>query len=177
MIVFEEQLERIVNILPSITDATSVVFPMNFGDGTIEELNKFLLLPSSQSKYPLIWLAIGKNQHDEREPSVTRQARIIIATRSLNSNEFNSFQRKNDLDVILMPIANNLLKALQLSGISRYNDRNFTSEFLPNYSVTYREEHEDKTKAQQIDVWNALQLDLNITFYNVTNCIQTNIFN
>jgi hypothetical protein len=177
MIVFEEQLERIVNILPSITDATSVVFPMNFGDGTIEELNKFLLLPSNQSKYPLIWLTIGKNQHDEREPSVTRQARIIIATRSLNSNEFNSFQRKNDLDVILMPIANNLLKALQLSGISRYNDRDFTSEFLPNYSVTYREENEDKSKAQQIDVWNALQLDLNITFYNVTNCIQTNIFN
>jgi len=177
MIVFEEQLERIVNILPSITDATSVVFPMNYNWGTIEVLNKFLLLPSEQSKYPLIWLVTGSDRNDKREPSVTRKSRIIIATRSLNVNELNPFQYQNDFKVILQPIADNLLKALQLSGISRYDDRDFTSERVPNYSVTYRENQDDKTKTNQIDIWNAIVLDIDLTFYNITNCIQTNIFN
>ena len=176
MIVFEEQLGRIIELLPSITDAKSNVFPMNYNWGTIEVLNKYLLLPTNESKYPLIWLSTGSDENDLREPSVTRKARIIIATRSLNESELNPFQYQNDFSVILQPIVDNLLIGLSLSGISRYDDSNFNSERVPNYSVTYRKDLEDKTKASQIDIWNAIVLDLNITFFNTSNCVRENIF-
>jgi len=177
MIVFEEQLERIVNVLPSITDANSVDFPMNYNWGTDEVLNKFLLLPSSQSKYPLIWLVNGKDTNNDREPSVTRNARIVIATRSLNVNELNPFQYQNDFKVILQPIADNLLRALAVSGISRYDDTKVQSERVPNYSITYRDDSTDKTKTNQIDIWNAIVLDLELTFYSPNGCIQTIKYN
>jgi hypothetical protein len=121
----------------------------------------------------LIWLSTGVDENDLREPSVTRKARIIIATRSLNESELNPFQYENDFKVLLQPIVNNLLTGLSLSGISRYDDSNFNSERVPNYSVSYKEESQTK----QIDVWNAIVLDLGITFFNTSNCVRENIFN
>ncbi len=177
MIVFEEALEAIVDTLPPLVDANGTSFPIIFDWGTIEVLNKFLLLPTNQSKYPLIWLSSAKDKNDNREPSVTRRARIIIATRSLNSDEFNRYQYRNDFKEILQPILDNLLFALNVSGISRYDDRDFETERVPNYSVTYRENSEDKTKSNQIDIWNAITLDATITFTNNGACIQQIFYN
>jgi len=170
MIVFEEQLGRIIELLPSITDANSNVFPMNYNWGTIEVLNKYLLLPENNSKYPLIWLSTGSDENDLREPSVKRKARIIIATRSLNESELNPFQYENDFKVLLQPIADSLIDALITSNISRINREKIGTERVPNYSVSYKEESQIK----QIDVWNAIVLDLDITFFNVSQCVKFN---
>jgi hypothetical protein len=169
MIIFEEQLARIVDVLPPFIGSDSVEFPINYNWGTIEYLNKYLLLPTDVSKYPLIWLANGQDTHDLREPSVKRNARIIIATRSLNVDELNPYQYQNDFKVILQPIVDNLLLALKVGGISRYDDMTIKSERFPNYAKL------DTTN--QIDVWNAIALDIDITFSGVSSCLQTINFN
>lgn len=177
MIVFEEQLERIVNVLPPLVDDKGNTFPVIYDWGTVEVLNKFLALPTNQSKYPLIWLATAKDKNNLREPNVSRRARIVIATRSLNSDEFNRFQYQNDFKLILQPILDNLLYALSNSGISRYDDTDFETERVPNYSVTYREDKENKTKTNQIDIWNAITLDATITFSGTSDCLKQIFYN
>jgi hypothetical protein len=167
MIIFEEQLARIVDVLPPFIGSDSVEFPINYNWGTIEDLNKYLLLPTDVSKYPLIWLANGQDTHDLREPSVKRNARIIIATRSLNVDELNPYQYQNDFKVILQPIVDNLLNFISISQISRYNKEDVKTERKPNYSVTYRKDNENKTEIGQIDVWNAIILDVEISFFNI----------
>lgn len=177
MIVFETAIDAIVNVLPPSVDAKNVSRSIQFGWGTIEELNKYLLLPSNRSKYPLIWLTAGKDVNDLREPSVTRRARLIFATRSTNSSELNRYQFRNDFDVILQPVLDNFLYALTHSGISRFNDKDFETERLPNYSVVYKQDLEDKTKSSQIAIWNAITLDASITINGLPSCLKQIFFN
>jgi len=169
MIVFRNEFQRIVDVLPAFIDANNVSFNIKFDGGTTEYLNKYLSLFTENTPYPLIWLVDGKDNHNEREPSVQRKARIIIATRSLNVDELNPFQYENDFGKILYPIANNLLLALKLGGISRYDDTNIDTEEFVNYT------NADLTN--QIDVWNALALEIDITFSGVNNCLKTINFN
>ena len=173
MIVFETAIDAIVNVLPKSVDANGTERFIQFGWGTIEELNKYLLLPSNRSKYPLIWLATGKDTNDLREPSVTRRARLIFATRSTNSSELNRYQFRNDFDVILQPVLDNFLYALTHSGISRFNDKDFETERLPNYSVEFK----DESKTKQIAIWNAITLDASITINGLPSCLKQIFFN
>ena len=177
MIVFETATDAIINVLPKSIDAIGTERNIQFGWGTIEELNKFLLLPSNVSKYPLIWLTTGKDKNDLREPSVTRRARFIFATASATPDELNRYQYANDFDVILQPVLDNFLHALSVSGISRYDNTDFETERLPNYSVTYRQDAQDVTRTGQIAVWNAITLDATITFTNNGECLQQIFYN
>jgi hypothetical protein len=177
MIVFETSIDAIVNVLPKSVDAKDTERSIQFGWGTIEELNKYLLLPSNRSKYPLIWLTTGKDKNNLREPNVTRRARLIFATRSANSSELNRYQFRNDFDVILQPVLDNFLYALSNSGISMYDNTDFETERLPNYSVVYRQDNEDKTKSNQIAIWNAITLDATITINGSTNCLKQIFYN
>ena len=177
MIVFEEQVERLVNVMPPLVDANSISHKICYDWGTVDVLNKFLLQATTETPYPLIWLVPSKDTNDLREPSVTRRARLIFATLSYNSDQFNRFQYQNDFKEILQPTVNNFLKALSQSGISRYDDTSFETERIPNYSVLYREDSEDKSKTAQIAVWNAIVLDATITFSGVSSCLKTIYFN
>jgi hypothetical protein len=173
MIVFETSIDAIVNVLPKSVDAKGTERFIQFGWGTIEELNKYLLLPSNRSKYPLIWLSTGKDKNNLREPNVTRRARLIFATRSANSSELNRYQFRNDFDVILQPVLDNFLYALSNSGISMYDNTDFETERLPNYSVEFSGESQTK----QIAVWNAITLDATITINGSTNCLKQIFYN
>ncbi len=49
MIVFEEQLGRLIAILPTFTDANSNTFTVKYGWGDINELNKYMFINSTQA--------------------------------------------------------------------------------------------------------------------------------
>jgi hypothetical protein len=85
----------------------------------------------------------------------------------LNVDELNPYQYQNDFKVILQPIVDNLLNFISISQISRYNKEDVKTERKPNYSVTYRKDNENKTEIGQIDVWNAIILDVEISFFNI----------
>lgn len=168
MIVFEDQLARIVEVLPPLTSG-ALSQTINFGWGTEEVLSKYLTLKGKLS-FPLIWLVEGEDANDLREPSVSRNAKVIVLYESQAPNELNPYQHEFDYKVILQPILDNLLIALTQSGISRYDDSNFRTRRVKNYSM--REENKNL-----VFICNAIVLDAYITFSGISTCLQTIQFN
>ena len=162
MIVFEDELARIIEVLPKIVDSNSAEFPINFNWGTEEVLAKYLTLNGKLS-FPLIWLVENDDVNDLREPSVKRNSRLVILNESQAPDEFNPYQHEYDYKVILQPILDNLLKALNESGISRYDDRNFKTRRVKNYAS-----RQDETL---VFICNAIVLDAEITISGTSDCI------
>jgi hypothetical protein len=167
MIVFEDELARLVEVLPK-ANINGTEVQVNFNWGTETVLSNYLTLNGKLS-FPLIWLVEGEDTNDLREPSVTRNARIVILYESQAPSEFNTYQHEWDYKIILQPILDNLLQILKLSGISRYDDRNFRTQRVKNYSMRNADE-------SLVFICNAIVLDSSITFSGTSTCIN-NIFN
>lgn len=169
MIVFETRLGELVELLPPHINPISLTeLSIKYGWGTQDELNKYLALPRADSPYPLIWLTVAKDKEDLNEPRVYRQSRILIATVSDKQSEMNPFIYQTDYLQVLVPVANNLIKALQQSGISQITDNEIDKEFIPNYSV--------RENNGQVDVWNVLMLECEIAFTS-QQCLNKIFFN
>jgi hypothetical protein len=162
MIVFEERLRELVALMPQWNGT----HPIRYDWGTIDVLNKFLILPESVSKYPLIWLVTSNNERDLLRKRVTRNARLVIATMSNDVDGFNFQQYQTDFKDILLPTYQNLITLLNSSGVSKIVGSSITEEMKPNYSVN------DNGKGL-IVIWNALVIDLEIEL--TEGCIKENI--
>jgi len=162
MIVFEEKLRELVALMPEWENT----HPIRYDWGTIDVLNKFLILKESVSKYPLIWLVTSKDTDDLLRNRVTRNARFVIATRSNDVDGFNAQQYQTDYISILLPVYNDFVTLLNTSGISKIVGSTIDKELKPNYSVN------DNGKGL-ITVWNAIVLDLEIEL--ISGCIKENI--
>lgn len=162
MIVFEEKMRDLITLMPKWANT----HPIRYDWGTIDVLNKFLILKESVSKYPLIWLVTSKDTDDLLRNRVTRKARFIIATRSNDVEGFNNQQYQTDYLNILIPTYNNLITLLNSSGISKIVGSTIDKEMIPNYSFN------DNGKGL-ITIWNAIVLDIEIEL--ISGCIKENI--
>jgi len=162
MIVFEEKIRELVALMPEWENT----HPIRYDWGTIDVLNKFLILKESVSKYPLIWLVTSKDTDDLLRNRVTRNARFVIATRSNDVDAFNATQYQTDYINILIPVYNNFITLLNSSGISKIIGSSIDKELKPNYSVN------DNGKGL-ITIWNAIVLDLEVEL--IDGCINKNI--
>lgn len=169
MIVFENELGRLIEVLPPITDAKAKVFPIKYNWGTAEVLTEYLLLNQKLS-FPLIWLEVGEDTNNLREPNVKRNANIIILSETQAPNEFNPYQYQYDFDLILQPIADNLINALENSGISRIDTTNIKTKRITKYSMR-------EVDASLVYICNAIVISAEITFSRVSSCINTIQFN
>lgn len=160
----ETALASIFEQLPPVYDALNNEFKVKFNWGTQDVLNKYIALPESTSKYPLIWLVNGENEANTANSRVNRTIRLILAKNSDFPEQFNDFQYQTDYRVVLTPLLKNVLKVLERSGISRITG-NFTYDYLPNYSET-----EGKTKT--LGYWNAIVLDVPIELHG-QRCLRT----
>jgi hypothetical protein len=165
MIVFEEKLRELISLMPDNVNANGA-FPIRYDWGTIDVLNKFLILKENVSKYPLIWLVTSKDTDDLLRNRVTRNARLVIATRSNDVDGFNAKQYQTDYTHILIPVYNDFIKLLNSSGSSKIVNSKVEKELIPNYSF------KDNGKGL-ITIWNAIVLDLEIELND--NCINQNI--
>jgi len=158
MIVFEEKLGDILDLLPVVKDANDNEFKPFYNWGTQDVLNKYLTIEKNQLNYPLIWLVNGKDEYDEfRQKAKRNNARLVIAMHSDKVDEFNPFIYQTDYKMILNPLLDNIIKALERSNISNIYEGSYSIERLPNYSVTSRG---DKNKT--VDIWNAIVFDCSI---------------
>jgi hypothetical protein len=157
MIVFEEKIGEILDLLPSITDANGGSFKPFFNWGTQDVLNKYLALPKTQEVYPLIWLVTGVDEGKTNNTSIIRDTRLILAMHSDKQDYFNPEIYKTDFKVVLNPLLENVIKALEKSGISEIQDLKYKIERMPNYSVSTQGE-----KTKTVDVWNAILFDCKI---------------
>ena len=162
MIVFEEKIRELVALMPEWENT----HPIRYDWGTIDVLNKFLILKESVSKYPLIWLVTSNSERDLLRNRVTRKARFVIATRSNDVDAFNSKQYQTDYLNILIPVYNNFIKLLNSSGISKIVGSKTNEDYIMNYSVN------DNGKGL-ITIWNAIVLDIEVEL--IDGCIKQNI--
>lgn len=167
MIIFEDEMAKIVGALPPITRG-ELSAPINFGWGTEEVLTKYLTQKGKLS-FPLIWLVEGQDTNDLREPSVSRNARLVILYESGAPSEFNPYQHANGYNNILQPICDNLIKALKQSGISSFDDKNLKTQRIKNYSMR-------NEKKSQVYICNAIVFEAEIKFFGNNRCLQTIIF-
>lgn len=169
MIVTETALASIFEQLPDVESVNGSTFKPRFDWGTQDVLNKFISLPESISKYPLIWLVNDEENHSVSNSNTTRNTRLIIAKNSDAPDEFNDFQYQTDYKLILDPLLENIIKALQKSGISKIVDYEYTVQRLPNYKEVVGE---TKTLA----IWNAIVFEANIEFKS-NRCLKNIKFN
>jgi hypothetical protein len=85
-------------------------------------------------------------------------------------NEFNQYQHKYDFNLILQPILDNLIKALDRSGISRYDNTNFRTQRVKNYSMNQVDE-------SLVYICNAIVFEAEVTFSGLSSCLNTINFN
>jgi hypothetical protein len=163
MIVFEEKLRELIALLPQTADG----FTVRYDWGTLDVLNKFLLLPESRAKYPLIWLVSGSDTDNFTNKTNTRRVSLVIATASNDVDQFNEMQYKTDYVNILLPIYEDLHTVLVKSGITILINDEITKELVPNFSF-------NRNEKGLIDIWNALFLNLEIVF-DSKKCINKNI--
>lgn len=162
MIVFEEKVRELIALMPKWNDTHTIRYDW----GTIDVLNKFLVLKESVSKYPLIWLVTSKDTDDLLRNRVTRNARFVIATRSNDTDGFNAQQYQTDYKEVLIPVYNDFITLLNKSGITKIVGSTIDKELKPNFSLN------DNGKGL-ITVWNALVLDLEVEI--ISGCINQNI--
>jgi len=165
MISLEEKTRELIKLMPAHVDANGT-FPIRFDWGTLDVLNKFLLLKENVSKYPLIWLVTGSRVEDRIRNTVDSKARYVIATRSNKVDEFNEFQYQTDYTKVLNPVYENFIKLLDRSGITTITSETHDLEIKPNFSFN--------NKDGLITIWNALVLDIDVKI-DGTRCINTNI--
>jgi hypothetical protein len=150
---FETVIAEIFQQLPPIVDANSVSYLVHFQSGTREDLDQYIALPSEQIKYPLVWLVDEKDDGNYNREPMKRQARFIVAVRSNTKGQSNDFTYQTDFKVLLDPVAQNVLKALERSGRTRYGK--FSIKRKKNFYTA-------KNENGSLDVWNALQLDIEV---------------
>lgn len=165
MISFEEKTRELVKLMPAHVDGNGT-FAIRFDWGTLDVLNKFLLLKENVSKYPLIWLVTGARTEDRIRNTVESNARFVIATRSNKVDEFNEFQYQTDYVKILNPVYENFIKLLERSGITTIISETNELEIKPNFSFN--------NKDGLITIWNALVVDIEVKI-DGNRCINKNI--
>lgn len=163
MIVFEEKLRELVAFLPQTADG----FIIRYDWGTIDVLNKFLILPENKSKYPLIWLVTGSDTDNFTNKSNNRRVKLVLATASNDVDQFNQVQYQTDYLNILLPIYKDLHTLFIKSGITTLIDDEIAKEMKPNFSFKNNEKG-------LIDIWNALFLEFELVI-DGKKCINKNI--
>ena len=163
MIVFEEKLRELVALMPQWNDTHTVRYDW----GTIDVLNKFLILPENKSKYPLIWLVTGSDTDNFTNKSNNRRVKLVLATASNDVDQFNQVQYQTDYLNILLPIYKDLHTLFIKSGITTLIDDEIAKEMKPNFSFKTNEKG-------LIDIWNALFLEFELVI-DGKKCINKNI--
>lgn len=154
---FEEYLGSIFGLLEPAKGANGQEYKVYFNWGSEKVLNKYLSVQDNKARYPLIWLVNDSDEEDISANRITRQARLILAMHSDKQDYFNPDIYGTDYKLVLNPLKDNIIKALERSGISYISQKNKVKR-EPNYSVT-----QSKDKNATLDVWNALILDVEIT--------------
>jgi len=165
MIVPEHSIRDIVNLMPVVQINKDLALKPKFHWGDEQELNRFIEL-KKEGSYPLIWLLPSTEVHyGSRYQKVDKTCSFIIATRETRKELFNDQRYIKSFDLVLNPLADYLTYGLTVSNISDRVDNDFDLFKHPNYSA-------DTAENGTIDIWDAIKLDIKITFYDNIDCLK-----
>lgn len=170
MILVEERLKELFETLPVITVSHSDYKPQ-FDFGTHEDLLRYLRSKAKEGGkfYPLIWLEtpIVKKGKENR---IYIDLKLVLAT--LTKAELSNTNRLEvTFKPTLVPLYNNIYKALRKSGFTRIVDpeNNKRTDFY-NYGV--KKKNGNETENIATDIWDAIKLECEL---EITNDCKKNI--
>lgn len=167
MIVVEDILTEIFAQLPPYKDSNSKDFNIRFEWGDQPDLLLFLKTIDG-NKYPLVWLVTGEENVSRYAHTLTRQCRLILAKDSKHLTNRNPTVWKTEFKDCLNPLLENVLKALERSGVTM-----IIGDYTTRREANYTEEDQTKTT----DFWNVIVLDILIQFTEKSDgtaqCINT----
>ena len=168
MIIAEQIIKAIIAEMPEIEINSSYSNKIQFGEGSKEELTRWLLMMKDNA-YPLVWLLPSPDDYEKFETELHKTCKFVIATRETNKDLFNFTRYNKAFDIVLKPTLDYLLKGLQKSSISRVNGQEWTIEKFPNYS--------ESSENSPIDLWDALTLEIDVIFDNDIKCLKSINYN
>lgn len=169
MIIIEEVLSEIFNQLPLVIDSNNSSFKVNFDWGTENALNLWISQKNQSTKYPLIWLLESETKTESLSSNkFEREIKLIIAKESNHKTNTNPIIWETEFKTILIPLAKNIITALEKSGIT-----NFVNGYTFEQKANYYEGNNSKEN-YTIDCWNIIILKAKIIFKN-NRCINKNI--
>ena len=157
MIIVEESLKELFATLPIIT-VDNLEYMPQFNFGTHEDLLCFLSHKAKEEGkiYPLIWLETPVEKKG-KENKINIDLTLVLAT--LTSSEISNVERLEvTFKPTLIPLYNNVLKALRQSGFTKIvNAENNKRTDFYNYGVNEKNENEKKNITT--DIWDAIKFE------------------
>jgi hypothetical protein len=165
MIVVEHMLRAVINTIPEIRLNDNLSSKPKFHWGDEKELNRYIQLKKDES-YPLIWLLPSPDRYEgSLGQEIIKECTFIIATRETRKELFNDQRYINSFDVVLQPLTENLIHGITVSSITDRTEDTWEIMKFPNYS-------NDSEKNGTIDLWDAIQLTINVRFKSSIKCLK-----
>lgn len=173
-IVVEEKLKELFSLIPSrsftdINDKEIQVKAPTYHFGDTKECNA-LLKSKNLNVYPLIFQTSTSETQSPKANSVTTDIVLVLATQNKKVQLLNTQRWETSYKNILMPLVEDVFKALNESGIILWNTE-FTLDKQPNYS-----ESTAKDANAFIDIVDAVIFRATITIFG-NRCNNKTIFN
>ena len=171
MIIPEYIIRDIVKQIPAVVLNSNKTQKPQFGWGDKLELNRYLQLKKNDS-YPLIWLLPTVENHHSDGEFCNKRLEIIIATLESNENLFNPDRYNKSFRLVLNPMADQVIKGLINSSVTKIIGATWDVFKHPNYSDN---QYQDENSHGTIALWDALKITFNEVEFN-DNCINENIW-
>ncbi len=163
MIVVESRLQELFQSLPSINDGTHDFTPV-FDWGLKSDLA--ILLKQEKKPYPLIYLESGFAEvHNAQQDEVQVSLSFKVATYGLNSTLLNQQRLKGTMEIMLIPLVENIRKAFERSNIIQMQEQEWEITKFYNYG-------QDNVQ-EATHVWDAIKFDVELVINN--DCLK--VFN
>lgn len=167
MIIPEYILRDIFKQIPAIEMGNANNTPF-FHWGDKQELVKYIKTSESKN-YPLIWLLPTVDYHYEYGTRCSKRLELVIATLETNESLFNTSRYDKSFRIVLNPLANQVVKGLTDSKITKIIDAKWEIFKHPKYS-----DDGGKTNAT-IDKWDALKITFDKVIFD-DGCLYESIY-
>lgn len=155
MIIFEDRIEQLINLMPTIEGYKTQFY---WGkDGT--DLNLFISENKGKS-YPLVYLVTSPETSKGNFSEVSRKCKLVLFVQELKVSKLNTYRMLNSYANFLNPMAAYLIEIFDTSSVSRLSD-GYKLQRIPNYS--------ESGKNAQIDKLDAIVLDVDLSIND--NCL------
>ncbi len=159
---------RIEKILESTflnTESIEGQDPLIFGYGDAKELDTVLAtkIRNSKKAYPLLWYVMP-NTLKYKEDGFSGVCRFVLA-HNTDSNWRNDQRFNETFEKCLYPYFEKVLDIIDSSS-----DFGFTEELSYSFTNAPNYSNASLSKNLQVDVWDAISIDVDLTFYNENDC-------
>lgn len=156
-VIVEDRFVSLFDTLPEQLDSNGIAFKPLYDYGSHEDLLRWLnsRRKENATRYPLIWLETPVRRIGKADGDVAAfRANLILATLA-ESTASNRERVEISIKPNLMLLYNNVIKAIRMSGFTRFVDRE--KEAL---SIFYNYGSNGENEAT--DVWDALKFESSI---------------